>query len=116
MAKKLRLAGLDQERLMNQPLASVRTLGRDACTVIVRCRRGKDGKSALALLYLGETPAPRLDQEHSPAIAPSPFQSPAKLPFPMASRVAEWHKLPISLTELCINTTLRCGQSFRYIP
>jgi hypothetical protein len=25
-----------------------------------------------------------------------------------------WRKLPVSLTELCINTTLRCGQSFRY--
>lgn len=31
----------------------------------------------------------------------------------MAIRAAEWHKLPTSLTELCINTTLRCGQSFR---
>ncbi|KAF2151711.1 DNA glycosylase [Myriangium duriaei CBS 260.36] len=26
----------------------------------------------------------------------------------------EWQKLPINLTELCINTTLRCGQSFRW--
>jgi len=25
-----------------------------------------------------------------------------------------WHKLPVSLTELCIDTTLRCGQSFRW--
>jgi hypothetical protein len=25
----------------------------------------------------------------------------------------EWRKLPMSLSELCINTTLRCGQSFR---
>ncbi|KAF2403825.1 hypothetical protein EJ06DRAFT_541484 [Trichodelitschia bisporula] len=25
-----------------------------------------------------------------------------------------WKKLPVSLTELCINTTLRCGQSFRW--
>ncbi|KAJ4372075.1 8-oxoguanine glycosylase ogg1 [Neocucurbitaria cava] len=32
----------------------------------------------------------------------------------MALRVAEWRKLPTSLTELCINTTLRCGQSFRW--
>ncbi|KAF2019879.1 DNA glycosylase [Aaosphaeria arxii CBS 175.79] len=29
-------------------------------------------------------------------------------------RVTEWHKLPVSLTELCINTSLRCGQSFRW--
>ncbi|KAK8229547.1 DNA glycosylase [Phyllosticta capitalensis] len=29
-------------------------------------------------------------------------------------RITEWRKLPISLTELCINTTLRCGQSFRW--
>jgi len=28
--------------------------------------------------------------------------------------LAEWQKLPLSLTELCINTTLRCGQSFRW--
>ncbi|KAF4552580.1 8-oxoguanine DNA glycosylase-like protein [Elsinoe fawcettii] len=28
--------------------------------------------------------------------------------------LAEWQKLPVSLTELCINTTLRCGQSFRW--
>jgi len=36
----------------------------------------------------------------------------------MALRAAEWQQLPISLTELCINTTLRCGQSFRsaYFP
>lgn len=26
---------------------------------------------------------------------------------------SEWRKLPMSLSELCINTTLRCGQSFR---
>ncbi|KAF1989744.1 hypothetical protein K402DRAFT_444764 [Aulographum hederae CBS 113979] len=29
-------------------------------------------------------------------------------------RISEWKKLPTSLTELCINTTLRCGQSFRW--
>ncbi|KAI9171270.1 N-glycosylase/DNA lyase [Paramyrothecium foliicola] len=29
-------------------------------------------------------------------------------------RIAEWRKLPVSLTELCIDTTLRCGQSFRW--
>ncbi|KAF2187142.1 hypothetical protein K469DRAFT_738315 [Zopfia rhizophila CBS 207.26] len=32
----------------------------------------------------------------------------------MALRATEWQKLPVSLTELCINTTLRCGQSFRW--
>ncbi|PVH93215.1 hypothetical protein DM02DRAFT_541988 [Periconia macrospinosa] len=32
----------------------------------------------------------------------------------MAGRASEWHKLPVSLKELCINTTLRCGQSFRW--
>ncbi|KAF9735863.1 n-glycosylase dna lyase [Paraphaeosphaeria minitans] len=32
----------------------------------------------------------------------------------MPVRAAEWHKLPMSLSELCINTTLRCGQSFRW--
>ncbi|KAF5677976.1 n-glycosylase DNA lyase [Fusarium heterosporum] len=26
----------------------------------------------------------------------------------------EWYKLPVTLGELCINTTLRCGQSFRW--
>lgn len=30
-----------------------------------------------------------------------------------ALNLAEWQKLPVSLSELCINTTLRCGQSFR---
>ncbi|RDL34506.1 putative N-glycosylase lyase [Venustampulla echinocandica] len=29
-------------------------------------------------------------------------------------RVSEWRKLPVSLAELCIDTTLRCGQSFRW--
>lgn len=33
----------------------------------------------------------------------------------MALRAADWQKLPTTLTELCINTTLRCGQSFRYV-
>lgn len=28
--------------------------------------------------------------------------------------VPEWRKLPLRLTELCIDTTLRCGQSFRW--
>ncbi|KAI1844402.1 hypothetical protein JX266_009496 [Neoarthrinium moseri] len=31
-----------------------------------------------------------------------------------ALRISEWRKLPLSLTELCIETTLRCGQSFRW--
>ncbi|PPJ55702.1 hypothetical protein CBER1_10103 [Cercospora berteroae] len=31
-----------------------------------------------------------------------------------ALNLAAWQKLPISLSELCINTTLRCGQSFRW--
>jgi N-glycosylase/DNA lyase len=26
----------------------------------------------------------------------------------------EWRKLPVSLAELCIDTVLRCGQSFRW--
>lgn len=29
-------------------------------------------------------------------------------------RITEWKKLPVSLTELCLDTTLRCGQSFRW--
>lgn len=29
-------------------------------------------------------------------------------------RITDWAKLPISLTELCLATTLRCGQSFRW--
>ncbi|KAI9680926.1 MAG: 8-oxoguanine glycosylase ogg1 [Trizodia sp. TS-e1964] len=29
-------------------------------------------------------------------------------------RVTEWQKLPITLAELCLDTTLRCGQSFRW--
>ncbi|KAK4240344.1 N-glycosylase/DNA lyase [Achaetomium macrosporum] len=27
---------------------------------------------------------------------------------------SDWRKLPLSLSELCIDTTLRCGQSFRW--
>lgn len=30
------------------------------------------------------------------------------------ARIAEWRKLPVSLNELCLATTLRCGQSFRW--
>ncbi|KAL8688675.1 MAG: hypothetical protein Q9218_005476 [Villophora microphyllina] len=29
-------------------------------------------------------------------------------------RAIVWKKLPVSLTELCLDTTLRCGQSFRW--
>ncbi|KAJ4861123.1 hhH-GPD superfamily base excision DNA repair protein domain-containing protein [Trichoderma breve] len=29
-------------------------------------------------------------------------------------RIVEWRKLPVNLTELSIDTTLRCGQSFRW--
>ncbi|KAJ5323871.1 8-oxoguanine DNA glycosylase N-terminal [Penicillium atrosanguineum] len=32
----------------------------------------------------------------------------------MAGVFCEWRRLPVSLSELCINTTLRCGQSFRW--
>ncbi|KAK4150216.1 DNA glycosylase [Chaetomidium leptoderma] len=31
-----------------------------------------------------------------------------------APKLPEWRKLPLSLSELCIDTTLRCGQSFRW--
>ncbi|KAI0125738.1 N-glycosylase/DNA lyase [Xylariales sp. AK1849] len=31
-----------------------------------------------------------------------------------AAWVSEWRRLPLTLTELCIDTTLRCGQSFRW--
>ncbi|KIW15748.1 hypothetical protein PV08_05798 [Exophiala spinifera] len=30
------------------------------------------------------------------------------------TRITEWRKLPVSLNEICIATTLRCGQSFRW--
>jgi len=32
----------------------------------------------------------------------------------MALRAVEWRRLPVPLTELCIDTTLCCGQSFRW--
>ncbi|GAB7346333.1 hypothetical protein MBLNU457_5050t1 [Dothideomycetes sp. NU457] len=36
------------------------------------------------------------------------------MPYIKPLDLAGWQKLPMSLTELCINTTLRCGQSFRW--
>ncbi|KAJ4512880.1 8-oxoguanine glycosylase ogg1 [Exophiala dermatitidis] len=30
------------------------------------------------------------------------------------TKITEWRKIPVSLNELCIATTLRCGQSFRW--
>jgi hypothetical protein len=30
------------------------------------------------------------------------------------TKMLEWKTLPVALTELCLATTLRCGQSFRY--
>ncbi|KIW96237.1 uncharacterized protein Z519_03305 [Cladophialophora bantiana CBS 173.52] len=30
------------------------------------------------------------------------------------TRISEWRRLPVSLSELCLATTLRCGQSFRW--
>lgn len=32
----------------------------------------------------------------------------------MSVRITTWAKLPVTLTELCLATTLRCGQSFRW--
>ncbi|PHH74446.1 hypothetical protein CDD80_3077 [Ophiocordyceps camponoti-rufipedis] len=32
----------------------------------------------------------------------------------MASRTPQWRKMPVSLSELCIDSTLRCGQAFRW--
>ncbi len=34
----------------------------------------------------------------------------------MALRTSDWQRLPVTLAELCIATTLRCGQSFRFVP
>ena len=34
----------------------------------------------------------------------------------MALRTLDWQKLPVTLAELCLATTLRCGQSFRFVP
>ncbi|KAL2058862.1 hypothetical protein ABVK25_000154 [Lepraria finkii] len=31
-----------------------------------------------------------------------------------AIRALEWRKIPVNLAELCLDTTLRCGQSFRW--
>ena len=31
------------------------------------------------------------------------------------TRALQWRKIPVNLAELCLDTTLRCGQSFRYI-
>lgn len=33
----------------------------------------------------------------------------------IGAKMIEWKKLSVALTELCLATTLRCGQSFRYI-
>jgi len=30
-------------------------------------------------------------------------------------RALQWRQIPVSLAELCLDTTLRCGQSFRYV-
>ncbi|RPA96148.1 DNA glycosylase [Choiromyces venosus 120613-1] len=32
----------------------------------------------------------------------------------MALAKGEWHKLPLTLSELCLSSVLRCGQSFRW--
>ena len=32
----------------------------------------------------------------------------------MSVRITDWSKLPVTLKELCLATTLRCGQSFRW--
>lgn len=37
-----------------------------------------------------------------------------KPPILHMARTTEWSKLPATLTELCLATTLRCGQSFRW--
>ncbi|CUS11010.1 unnamed protein product [Tuber aestivum] len=34
----------------------------------------------------------------------------------MAPAKGEWHKLPLALSELCLSSVLRCGQSFRQLP
>jgi N-glycosylase/DNA lyase len=33
---------------------------------------------------------------------------------PVMTRISEWRKVPVPLAELCLATTLRCGQSFRW--
>lgn len=44
----------------------------------------------------------------------SKMSSHNQTPAPPPPSLSEWHKLPISLDELSIDTTLRCGQAFRW--
>lgn len=45
-----------------------------------------------------------------------PLEPRQAIKFNMAlAKMMEWRKLPVALTELCLATTLRCGQSFRYV-
>jgi hypothetical protein len=95
--------------------AAVRALGRDALVWRVGVLQAQAAKVVSERKARAATLArrPRLDrvaQGHSPRNSPRLRLS----TIDMALRAAEWRKLPTSLTELCIDTSLRCGQSFRY--
>jgi hypothetical protein len=106
---KLRLADLDQGTMMNLPRASVRTLGRDALVLVAAAVAENVRESRPALAQPWRDPPQPVTEARQVHIHPQLSSS------IMALRAAEWHKLPTNLTELCINTTLRCGQSFRYM-
>lgn len=63
-----------------------------------------------------ETASSHPTRPSHPKPPPPPAADPTKLCRVHQQRAMgalEWQKIPSSLSELCINTTLRCGQSFR---
>jgi hypothetical protein len=97
--------------------AVVRTLGRDALAagVVEVGAQSKSGERKVRAFQERALARPRLDCACQGLSLEVDCYVQLLLFTPeMAMRAAEWHKLPTSLTELCISTTLRCGQSFRY--
>lgn len=83
------------------------------------------GKCEAAVhLRVSDAPAKRGRAYAGSRFVPLPSESrhitSMRMPPPLHRHLAtmstswNWRKLPISLTELCIDTTLRCGQSFRW--
>lgn len=87
-------------------------IGATLKLVSARCTEYSDFTKYCAYARSARLPDPPLKVERLWCINLMLYIEESRSPV-LKMRITPWRKLPVSLTELCLDTTLRCGQSFR---